>query len=132
MITLSVPVRNSRLAAIANALDAAPSGGLLRLYAAPRPAVGQALASQTLLVELRLARPCAAGLDAGLLTFAPIPEALCHRSGAVAWARFCDGDGRWVMDLDVGPSGSGAEVELSTVVLYAGGAVSVTLAQLGE
>lgn len=132
MITLSVPIRNSRLAVIGNALDSAVSGGLLRIYSAQRPAIGEVLTEQILLVEIRLPKPSVWKLDAGLLTFAPIGEALCRRSGIAAWARLADGDERWVMDLDVGLPGSGAEVELSRLELFAGGAVNVHLAEICE
>lgn len=130
MITLSVPVRNTRLAVIGNALDSAVAGGLLRIYCAPRPAMGEVLTQQILLVEIRLPKPCVRSLDNGKLTFAPMGQALCRRSGTAAWARFADGDEREVADLDVGITGSGAEVELSTLTLFAGGAVNVGLADI--
>lgn len=132
MITLSVPIRNSRLAVIGNALDSAVAGGLLRIYSAPRPAIGEVLTEQILLVEIRLPKPCVWSLDDGKLTFAPIGEALCRRSGNAAWARFADGDERQVADMDVGLTDSGAEVELSKLVLFAGGAVNVQLAEISE
>ncbi|AKZ27074.1 bacteriophage-related protein [Ralstonia solanacearum] len=132
MITLSVPVRNGRLAVIGKALDAGVAGGLLRLYSAPRPEIGQALAEQVLLAEVRLPQPCMANLEGGRLVFAPIGQALCRRSGIVAWARLCDSDGRWVANLDAGLPDSGAEVELSKLQVFAGGAVNVELAELIE
>lgn len=132
MITLSIPVKNSRLAVIGNALDAAVAGGVLRIYSAPRPAIGEELTEQILLVEIRLPKPSILSLDAGKLTFAPIGEALCRRSGKAAWARLADGDGHWVADLDVGLADSGAEVELSKLALFAGGAVNVQLAEISE
>ncbi|MHC6050624.1 hypothetical protein ACYT85_02820 [Ralstonia solanacearum] len=132
MITLSVPVRNSRLAVIGQALDAGAAGGLLRLYAAPRPDVGQPLTDQVVLVDIRLPKPCVLSLDGGRLVFAPIGQALCRRSGIAAWARLCDSEGAWVADLDVGLPGSGAEVELSRLQLFVGGAVNVELAELIE
>ncbi|MCU6432620.1 hypothetical protein LPB67_02360 [Undibacterium sp. Jales W-56] len=132
MITLSVPIRNSRLAVIGNALDSAAAGGLLRIYSAPRPAIGELLTEQILLVEIRLPKPSTWSLDAGKLTFASIGEALCRRSGTAAWARLLDGDERWAADLDVGLTDSGAEVELSKLALFAGGAVNVQLAEISE
>ncbi|WP_247365071.1 hypothetical protein [Ralstonia pseudosolanacearum] len=114
------------------ALDAGVAGGLLRLYSAPRPEIGQALAEQVLLAEVRLPQPCMANLEGGRLVFAPIGQALCRRSGIVAWARLCDSDGRWVGDLDAGLPDSGAEVELSKLQVFAGGAVNVELAELIE
>ncbi|MHA6896879.1 hypothetical protein ACQUJT_22780 [Ralstonia pseudosolanacearum] len=132
MITLSVPVRNRRLAVIGQALDAGAAGGLLRLYAAPRPEVGQPLTEQVLLAEVRLPKPCTGSLEGGRLVFAPIAPALCRRSGIATWARLCDSEGEWVADLDVGLPGSGAEVELPKLQLFAGGAISVELAELLE
>lgn len=132
MITLSIPIRNSRLAVIGNALDSAVAGGLLRIYSAPRPAIGEPITEQILLVEIRLPKPSVGSLDGGKLTFASIGEALCRRSGTAAWARLADGDERWVMDIDVGLPDSGAEVELSKLGLLAGGAVNVSLAEISE
>ena len=132
MITLSMPVRNGRLAVIGNALDAGTVGGMLRVYSGPRPETGQALVEQIVLVELRLPKPCVLSLAGGRLVFAPIGEVLCRRSGIAAWARLADGDGRWVADLDAGLAGSGAELELSALQLFAGGAVNVNLAEISE
>jgi len=132
MITLSIPIRNGRLAVIGNALDSGVAGGLLRIYSAPRPDIGEVLTEQILLVEIRLPKPSVWSLDVGKLTFAPIGGALCRRSGTAAWARLADGDERWVANLDVGLEGSGAEVELSKLQLFAGGAVNVNLAEISE
>lgn len=132
MITLAVGIRNTRLAAIANALDAANSGGLVRIYSEPRPMPGEELIGQVLLAEIHLPKPCALEIIGGMLTFAPVGETLCARSGTAAWARFADGDGRLVVDMDVGLPGSGAEVELSDLHLLAGGTITVNLAELRE
>ena len=132
MITLSIPIRNGRLAVIGNALDSGVAGGLLRIYSAPRPDIGEVLTEQILLVEIRLPKPSVWSRDVGKLTFAPIGEALCRRSGTAAWARLADGDERWVADLDVGLEGSSAEVELSKLQLFAGGAVNINLAEISE
>jgi hypothetical protein len=132
MITLSVPLRNSRLAVIGHALDASVQGGLLHLYTAPRPAVGEPLSSQTLLAEIRLPKPSVASLDGGVLAFAPVDEALCHRTGTAAWARMLDGNATGLIDLDVGEIGSGAEVELDNLNLLAGGRVRVQLGEIRE
>ena len=132
MIELSVAVRNARLSAIAGALDGAEASGLLRIYTGPRPGMSDTLADQLLLAESRLPKPCTASLTGGVLTFAPIPRALCRRSGTAAWARLRDGDERPVMDIDAGLPGSGAELELQRLDLLAGAAIDVTLAELAE
>ena len=132
MITLSLALRNSRLAVIGRALDAAVEGGLLCLYSAPRPAVGETLSGQVLLVEIRLPKPSVVSLDGGVLTFASVEEALCHRTGRAAWARVLDGNATELIDLDVGAIGSGAEVELEPLDLLAGGRVRVQLGEIRE
>lgn len=132
MIALATPVKNARLTVIAQALDAGVSPGVLEIYTAPRPAPGEAITNQRLLVEIPFPKPCSAGVDNGLLTFAPIDDALCKQTGQAAWARFRDGDGHPVADGEVGLIGSGTEVELSTLALFAGGAVTVTVADLTE
>lgn len=132
MITLAPAIKNARLAILANALDAADSGGVLRLYTAPRPGIGEALTTQTLLVEVHLPKPCTATLENGTLILASIPAALCQHSGTATWGRLCDGNGNGIADVDVGLTGSGAEVELSTLLLLAGGSVTVSVASLSE
>lgn len=125
-------MRHARLAAIGTALDASLTAGRLRLYSASRPAQGEVLSTQVLLAEFRLSKPIVQTLEDGVMRFAPIRHVLCHRSGLAAWARLLSGDEEWVADMDVGLPDSGAEVELSTLTLFAGGAVNITLAELSE
>jgi hypothetical protein len=135
MIVLAVAIRNARLQQIAQALDSAPSGGQLHLITEPRSDAGAVLTTQTVLASLRLANPCTQNLVGGILTLNPMPSAMAQRSGIAAWARFTNGDGTWVMDVDVGllsDMNSTAEVKLDRVQLYAGGLVSVTLAEFVE
>lgn len=132
MIALALAVRHARLAAVAAALDAAEAGGRLRVYAAPRPVVPCADTDATLLVEARLPRPCWTGIANGVLRFDAPPDTLALRSGTPAWARLADGEGRFVADLDAGPPGSGAELEIDPPLLHAGGTVHFALAELTE
>jgi hypothetical protein len=135
MIALAVAIRNARLQQIAQALDSAPSGGQLHLITEPRADAGAPLTTQTVLASLRLANPCTQNLIGGTLTLNPMPAAMVQRSGIAVWARFTNGDGAWVMDVDVGllaDTNSTAEGKLDRVQLYAGGLVSVTLAEFVE
>jgi hypothetical protein len=135
MIALAVGIRNARLQQIAQALDSAPSGGQLHLITEPRAEAGALLSTQTVLASLRLSNPCTANLQGGNLSLTPMPAAMAQRSGIAAWARFTNGDGTWVMDVDVGlisDMQSTAEVKLDHVQLYAGGLVTVTLAEFVE
>lgn len=131
MISLALSVRHARLLAVARALDGGANGGLLQIYAAPRPASGGATEA-TLLVEVRLPLPCWSEVQNGQLRFAPIADALARRSGEPAWARLTDGDGRFVADVDAGPPGSTAELQIAPTPLLTGGRVQVSLAELTE
>jgi hypothetical protein len=135
VISMAVGVRSARLQQIAVALDAAPSGGLLHLITVPRTDAGAALTTQTLLASLRLANPCTATLTGAVLTLMPLAPAIAQRSGLAAWARLTTGDGTWVMDLDIGLESdpdTTAEVLLDRLQLYAGGLVTVRVAQFVE
>ena len=89
MIELSVDVRNARLVAVANAVDAAPIPGTLRIYEGERPKPGASLAGQTLLVEALLPQPCIKSVAGGVLTFADIAPA----ESAAGLIRTIDGSG---------------------------------------
>jgi hypothetical protein len=132
MLSLSLQVRNARLSALASAIDGAATPGTLRVYDGKRPDPGDDLTGQTLLAEVLLPQPCAKSIAGGVLAFADIAPVLCRRSGTARWARIADGNEHWVMDVDVGVQGSGAEVELSTLTLYAGGQLQIAVAQLEE
>ena len=125
MITFAPAVRVARLQALVQALDAASSPGRVRVYAGARPAPGAAIPPNNVaLVEIVLARP-SAHVEGGTLTLTALPDTLVARSGDPTWARFMDGDGRYVADIDAGADG---ELEVSPLPLYAGGTVSLELA----
>ena len=57
-------------------------------------------------------------------------------TGEATWARMVNGAGQFVVDLDVGLPTDNTAVKLTTVsgtlMIYAGGELSVTLARLQE
>ena len=125
-------VRDARLQAIADAIDAAGAAGRLRFYPAPRVG-GPAIAPGVpLLLDAAFQRPSSAGAAGGVLVFDPLDEALVSANGTAAWARITDSDGVGIMDLDVGLVDSGAEVELDNVVMAIGAAVRIDIASLTE
>jgi hypothetical protein len=132
VIALALGVRHTRLLAVANALDAAESGGQILIYTGPRPSLSEPLTDQVLLVATRLSKPSWTRVADGVLEFAAVGESLALRSGVPVWARLTDGDGRVVADVDAGAIGSGAELTIDPLPLYAGGAVRFALAQLAE
>ncbi len=132
MIELSEAVRMSRLQVVANAVDNAATQGLLLIYSAPRPDAGMPVTTQRLLAQIEFKKPSTDVLENGVLYFRRPDETIALASATATWARITNGASMWVADVDVGVTGSGAEIELSSVELLAGGSVSITLAELTE
>ena len=142
MIALAETVRHARLQAIATALDSGTGAGTtnpgarVRIYSGARPALTEAPANTTLLVELRLPKPCTQSLMAGTLKLIPPAETLCQRSGVAIWARLLNSDSEIVLDLDVGSASAAPEfpyeLELASTQLLAGSAVRLTSMEFHE
>jgi len=131
-ISLNTNLKNARLTAIKDAIDADTNPGTIKIYTGPVPSPGGAITTQTLLAELTFSKPCGS-VSNGVLTFASITEEdLAPATGTAAWARIADGAGAWVGDCDVGATGSGAAIELNTTSIYQGGIVRITSAQITE
>lgn len=120
-------VREDRLKALCRKIDSGSGPGVLRLYTGPKPALGAAITTETLVVSIPLNKPSAGAYSAGELALS-IPSAgvMIAASGAPAWARFVNSDGVFCADLSCGKPDPGAlgvvfDIELSTDVLYAGG-----------
>ena len=133
MMTFSDAVIADRLKALTRALDAKTSGGKLRLYGGTQPAAG-ATTSQTLLCELVFPKPSAGSVSNKILSINNPAAAMALADGTVTWARLVDGDNVWIADCNAGGQASTAVVRIQNAdgTVYAGGSVTVTLAQLKE
>jgi len=131
MYAFSPAVRNARAQVIADALDAGSGPGEWRFYTGPQPAAGGALTTQTLLATVLLTDPCGTVTD-GVLTLTSAGDVLAAATGIIAWARFTDSAGGFVLDADVGTPGSGAAVTIDNPQVYAGGTVRIVSATLTE
>jgi len=130
---LATALRNARLNLIRDAIDAGSGPGTLKIYTGTRPATGGALSGNTLLGTLTFSDPGAPNAADGVLTFSAITQdEAADASGTATWARVEDSDGTFVLDLSVGATGSGADIELNTVSIVAGGPISITSATLTE
>lgn len=120
-------LRNARLDAITTF---AGNAALLRIYDGVRPATGGS--ATTLLAELTLASPMAAGAAVGVLTLSAITsDASANATGTATWARIVKADGTThVMDLSVGTSG--ADINFATVAFVAAAVISITSATITE
>jgi hypothetical protein len=126
-IGMAVGLRNSRLDAIT-----AFAGGSakLRIYNGTQPATGGTVT--TLLAELTCNATFAPAASGALLTLNAITQdTTADATGTATWARIVKADGTThVMDLTVGTTG--ADINLNTVSIVAGAAVSVTSATITE
>jgi hypothetical protein len=137
MIHFSSAVVSDRLQALTRALDSDPTlPGRMWLLDGVQPSPGQSAGVSRVLCELVFPRPSLSGVAGSALTLRNPSASLAVGSGLVSWARMVNGSGQYVADLDVGISGSGAAVTLTTVsgnlLVYAGGEVTVSVARLVE
>ncbi len=122
-------LRNSRADEIAALIDADAGAGSLRIYDGTRPATGGA--ATTLLAELVLNDPFAPAASGGVLTANAISDdTAADATGTATWFRIVDNSGDFVLDGDVGTSGS--DLNLNTVALTVGVNVAVTSLVLTE
>jgi len=131
-IRFSDLIRTARLQLLADAIDAAGSAGRLRFYPGVRVGSPDLAPGATLLLDVRFQRPASTGAVDGVLVFEPLAEAQVVADGAAAWARITDSGGAGLADLDVGLVGSGADIELDTVVMAVGATVRIDTASLTE
>lgn len=128
-VGLATAVRNSRLNAIRDAVDAGVSTGKLRIYDGTRPATGGTVT--TLLAELAFTDPSAPNAAGGVLTFSAIAsDVSADATGTATWARIVDSAGTFVLDCSVGTSG--ADINLNTTAIQIGALVQVTSATITE
>ena len=132
MLTFSDPLRTSRAQLLATAIDAGSAGpATLKIYVGPRPAPGAAITGP-LLATLQFAHPCAQTVSGGMLTLKPLAEQLVTGNGIPGWGRISDRDGDFVADLDVGPPGSGADIEIPADELFTGAMLRINSATITE
>lgn len=132
MLTFSDPLRTARVQLLAMAIDTGSDGpATLKIYSGSRPAPGAAITDQ-LLATLLFTHPCAQTVSGGMLTLKPLAEQLVTGNGIPSWGRISDRDDDFVADLDVGPTGSGADIQIPAVELFTGAMLRINLATLTE
>ena len=128
-IAFSTAVRNARgnatIAEIDGGADAVTLTGVMHFYTATRPASGVAITTQTLLASCELSEPSGT-VSNGVTTFDPISDDVAaDADGDIAWCRIVDSDGAFVIDLDCGIDGSGADIIFNTITARVGGVVQI-------
>lgn len=121
-IEINDTLANARADQITVARDAGAGAALIRIYDGARPAKGGAVT--TLLAELTFSDPSSPPASAGALTASTITGANAVATGEASWFREVDSDGLFVLDGDVGTSGS--DLNLNTTSIVVGNPVNVT------
>lgn len=122
---LSDEVVNAQADVLARLLD----NGYLRLYTGAKPATANtALSGNTLLAELHFAATSAPAALAGVLTFnALTADSSADATGTATFFRAFKANGTSaVLDGTIGTTGSTSNLELNSVAITVGAAVSVT------
>ena len=126
---LGVALKNARLQAVLDKLDAGASHGTVKLYTSPRIAAIGDTPTGTLVATLDLAEPCGS-VTSGVATLGLPADSAVIADGVVTWALWCDGDGNQVMDTDVGNLASSAEVRISNTNCTVGMLLTTYLANM--
>jgi len=119
-LAYSTTLRNAKLDEISAAVG---SGGLIRIYDGSRPATGGA--ATTLLAELSVSGAFAAAASGGVLTVnAVTSDSSANATGTATWFRVTTSGGTFVIDGNVGTSGS--DLNLNSTSINSGVAVSIS------
>lgn len=119
-LAYATTLRNAMLDEITTA---AGNAALLRIYDGSRPATGGT--ATTLLAELTCGTPFAASASSGVLTLGSITQdSSANATGTATWFRIVTSGGTFVLDGNVGTSGS--DLNLTTTSIVSGQPVSVT------
>jgi hypothetical protein len=124
-------VKYSRMEAVRAKIDTGSGTACIKVYTTPRPATGGTPTGATLLATINLGNPSGT-TTAGDLALSVAAETIIAASGAPNWARVLDRDGAVVGDMSVGLPGSGADLEVGSSYLYAGGKLLPTSAYLRD
>jgi hypothetical protein len=118
-LAFSTTLRDNRLTQIVNA---AGTGALVRIYGGTRPATGGT--PTTLLAELTVAGAFGTVSGQVLTVGAVTGDSSADNTGTATWFRVVTSGGTFVMDGDVGTSGS--DLNLNSTSINAGVAVSIS------
>jgi hypothetical protein len=119
-LAYSTTLRNAKLDAITTAVGAS---GFLRIYDGSRPATGGS--ATTLLAELTLNATFAPAASGGVLTLNAITsDTSANATGTATWFRIVTSGATFVIDGNVGTSGSDLNLNTTSIVTAATVAVS--------
>lgn len=119
-LAFSTTLRNNMLDQITSAVG---SSGFIRIYDGTRPATGGT--ATTLLAELTCNATFAPAASGGVLTLNSVTQdSSANATGTATWFRIVTSGGTFVIDGNVGTSGS--DLNLNSTAISTGIAVSIT------
>lgn len=126
---ISLAVRQARLLALRDAIDAGGTGGGIEFYTGTIPATPEtAITTQTLLGTIVLANVSGSigfadvsGTIYATLTFTCPRINLAVASGVIGWCRFVDHAGTPIVDRQVGLITDSLPVSVNSLTVYLGG-----------
>jgi len=114
-LAYATTLRNARLDAIDDAANAGAGAALLRIYDGTRPATGGT--ATTLLAELTFSDPAFGAAGSGIITASAITQdSSANATGTATWFRVVDSSATFVMDGNVGTSGSDLNMTTTSIV----------------
>ena len=125
-MALNAKISNAAANAAANAVVDLLNAGKIQIYDGAQPATPDtAVSDQTLLAELTLGNPAFGDAALGVATAEAITgDAAANATGTAAWFRVLTSADAAIFDGSVGTSG--CNLNLNSVAIQAGAAVSVT------
>jgi len=122
-IQIADTLRTARADLITAARDAGIGAGKIRLYDGVRPSKGGV--ATTLLAELTFSATSAPAASTGVLTASAITgDTSADNTGTASWFREVDGDNVFILDGDIGLTGS--DLNLNTLDVVSGLPVNIT------
>lgn len=123
---------DARLQAFSNKLDDAAGQGRLKVYTSPKPATGGAVGGATLLFTAIFPNPSMDNTTGAVLTLFNPPPLYTVADGVALWARFTTQAGVFIADCDCTVTAGTGPVKLSSLTIYNGGLVTITLGTLTD
>lgn len=124
---MTIGIAQSTLNAMLNQITtAAGSNAIITIYNGTRPATGGT--ATTALCALTCNATFAPAATGAVLTLNAISSGTASATGTATWARLTTSGATFVMDMDVGTSGS--DINLNTTSIVSGATVSITSATI--
>lgn len=124
-VYLATAARNAMCDAFVDRFDAGAGAGYLEIRSGTRPANANTAVTGTLLATLTMSDPAFGAASNGVATASSITgDSSADATGTASWARGYDSTGATVGDFSVGTSG--ADINLNSVSIVAGGTVDIT------